>query len=102
MASTMKSLSLICHCGHAYDDHDNSGFVEGKAPECEFYGFNEEGGLDEHGTIHCLCHVDGTLPDIPRRTQIPKATEEQLPEFHRAVDAFKAKGGRHWLHAPCA
>ena len=91
----MKPLSLICHCGHAYDDHHNSGLVEGKAQECEFYGFNEEGGLDEHGAIHCLCYVDSTLPDIPRRTQIPKATEEQVLEFRRAGEAFRAKRDRH-------
>lgn len=50
----------ICECGHKADDHhisysQTSGMY---AEECEFYGFNEEGGMkqEEDGTWveHCM------------------------------------------------
>jgi hypothetical protein len=62
----------ICICGHAYHCHhlgvvlnqdyrDQTG--EAYLPEeCEFYGFNEDGGLDEEGNDHCKCYKDaGTV-----------------------------------------
>jgi hypothetical protein len=74
---TVKAYSLICHCGHPYDDHHNSGIVEGIAGVCEFFGCNEEGGLDENGNIHCLRYIDTTQPDEQSLTQIilPSAAE---------------------------
>jgi hypothetical protein len=67
---TVKDYSGMCHCGHPYDDHHNSGIVEGIAGVCEFFGCNEEGGLDENGSIHCLRYIDTTQRDEPSRTQI--------------------------------
>jgi len=31
--------------------------------ECEFFGFDENGGLDEHGEPHCERYVDAEDPD---------------------------------------
>jgi len=60
--------SGICRCGHAWDDHHlgivlNPAYIaatgEAYIPqECEFYGFNETGGLDAHGHDHCFQYVD--------------------------------------------
>ena len=74
---TVKAYSGMCHCGHPYDDHHNSGIVKGIAGVCEFFGCNEEGGLDENGNIHCLRYIDTTQQDEPSRTQImlPSAAE---------------------------
>ena len=59
-------------CGHSWHDHhlgivmrqdyaDETG--ESYIPqECEFYGFNEMGGLDAEGNEHCHKYVD-TLND---------------------------------------
>jgi hypothetical protein len=72
-----QAQKKICHCGHQYEDHHNSGLVEGIAGVCEFFGCNEEGGLDDNGNIHCLRYIDITAPDEPSRTQIilPSAAE---------------------------
>ena len=75
---TVQDYSLICHCGHEYDDHHNSWLVEGKAGICEFFGCNEEGGLDENGNIHCLRYIDTTQPDEPSRTRIILPSAAQL------------------------
>jgi hypothetical protein len=75
---TVLAQNKICHCGHPYDDHHNAGIVEGIiAGVCEFFGCNEEGGLDDNGNIHCLRYIDTTQPDEPSRTQIiaPSAAE---------------------------
>jgi hypothetical protein len=74
---TVQAYSGMCHCGHPYDDHHNSGIAEGIGGVCEFFGCNEEGGLDENGNIHCLRYIDTTQPDEPSRTQIilPSAAE---------------------------
>jgi hypothetical protein len=73
----VQAQKKICHCGHPYEDHHNSGLVEGIAGVCEFFGCNEEGGLDDNGSIHCLRYIDTTQPDEPSRTQIilPSAAE---------------------------
>jgi hypothetical protein len=72
-----QAKKKVCHCGHSYEDHHNSGLVEGIAGVCEFFGCNEEGGLDESGNIHCLRYIDTTQPDEPSRTRIiyPSAAE---------------------------
>ena len=63
--------SGICQCGHSWEDHHlgivlNSEYAEatkeGYVPqECEYYGFNEMGGLDEEGSDHCNRYVDSML-----------------------------------------
>jgi hypothetical protein len=60
--------SGICKCGHSWDDHHlccvmNEDYSdqtrEAYIPqECEFYGFNETGGLDDDGNSHCFGYVD--------------------------------------------
>jgi hypothetical protein len=59
----------VCKCGHSWEDH-HLGMLLNKAifdevwavvpdhppyvpQECEFYGCNEYGGLDEDGHAHC-------------------------------------------------
>ena len=65
--------SGICICSHSWEDHhlgvvlrDNNttGGPEAYVPqECEFYGSNEDGGLDEDGNEHCFGYRDEMLPD---------------------------------------
>ena len=53
----------ICRCGHSWEDHHlsmvmNEDYVQQTGEpyipeECEFYGFNETGGLDAEGRPHC-------------------------------------------------
>lgn len=61
----------ICVCGHSWQDH-HLGMVmndeyrestgESYVPEeCEFYGFNETGGLHSDGSIHCMSYKDSGL-----------------------------------------
>jgi hypothetical protein len=64
-----KPLTNICHCGHAWDEHHNSGIQDGWAEEClHFHGKSESGGLDAHGLNHCQRYINTSLPDdLPRR-----------------------------------
>jgi hypothetical protein len=73
----VQAQKKVCHCAHAYEDHHNSGLVEGIAGVCEFFGCNEEGGLDDNGNIHCLRYIDMREPDEPSRTRMifPSAAE---------------------------
>lgn len=67
-------ISGVCVCGHSWQEH-HLGFImneqamaeileqqsnhPGYVPqECEAYGFNESGGLDENGDQHCQQYVD--------------------------------------------
>jgi len=60
--------SGICKCGHKWEDHHlcvvmNTDFLEATGEsyvpqECEFYGFNETGGLDNEGNDHCRYYRD--------------------------------------------
>ena len=60
--------SGTCVCGHRWEDHHlgivmNSVYAEATnesyAPqECEFFGFNEMGGLDAEGNKHCNNYKD--------------------------------------------
>ena len=68
------SRSGICVCGHSWEEHHLGMVVrpgatkvkdgdwegrEGYIPqECEYYGNNEMGGLDESGEGHCFGYVD--------------------------------------------
>ena len=45
-------ISGFCLCGHHWSEHHDD------RAECEFYGFNEEGGLDAQGGRHCFRYVD--------------------------------------------
>lgn len=63
----------ICKCGHLWDDHHlgvvmNSEYFEATheayvPQECEFFGFNEMGGLNADGSDHCHGYEDSALPD---------------------------------------
>lgn len=63
----------ICICGHKYNDHHlcfvmNQDYFndtnEAYLPqECEFYSFNEGGGLDEVGNSHCHTYIDSMVPN---------------------------------------
>lgn len=61
----------ICICGHSWEDHHlgmrmqgNDETKEGYVPqECEFYGTNEDGGLDADGNDHCFGYRDSALSD---------------------------------------
>jgi hypothetical protein len=74
----VQAKNTLCHCAHSYEDHHNSGLVEGIAGVCEFFGCNEEGGLDDNGNIHCLRYIDITEPDEPSRTRIIFPTAAEL------------------------
>jgi hypothetical protein len=76
--STVQAKKKVCHCAHTYEDHHNSELVEGIAGVCEFFGCNEEGGLDDNGNIHCLRYIDITEPDEPSRTRIIFPTAAEL------------------------
>ncbi len=70
--------SGVCLCGHSYEEHhfsivansEASGTMGDYLPkECEFFGFDENGGLDEDGNEHCRHYVDAEDPDPARRYQ---------------------------------
>ena len=63
--------SGVCVCGHKWDRHHlgiiaNIAYLwtedagpEGYLPqECEHYGFNEMGGCDAEGNVHCFGYKD--------------------------------------------
>jgi len=63
--------SGMCVCGHSWKDH-HLGVVlneeyyaatqEAYVPqECEFFGFDETGGLDAEGKEHCQRYRDSAL-----------------------------------------
>ncbi len=64
--------SGICDCGHKWEDHHlnmvmNEDYVKETGEhyipdECEFYGCNEEGGLDDKGNEHCFRYRDSMWP----------------------------------------
>jgi hypothetical protein len=66
-------LTGICVCGHGYRDHhigmvmnEEYGNVTGEwevPQECEAFGFNETGGMDELGNYHCGQYVDSGSRD---------------------------------------
>jgi hypothetical protein len=70
--------SGICLCGHSYEEHHLGVVANPEAAavigdylpqECEFFGFNENGGLDENGNEHCRHYVDTEDPDSVHRSQ---------------------------------
>ncbi len=60
--------SGICVCSHSWDDHHlgivmNPAYIDATGEsyipqECEFFGFNETGGLDDNGHDHCFQYKD--------------------------------------------
>jgi len=68
--------SGTCLCGHSWDDHHCQIVQDAAvaailgtnyAPDvCEFYGCNEDAGLDEVGQPHCLLYCDREDPDLSR------------------------------------
>lgn len=70
--------SGICLCSHSYEDHHlgiilNPDALKVMGPylpqECEFFGSNEDGGLDENGQSHCHHYVDVNNPDEEMKKQ---------------------------------
>lgn len=64
--------SGICICGHGYEAHHlgmvlNADYLHQTheiylPQECEFYGFNSEGGLGPDGSDHCHNYRDSKAP----------------------------------------
>ena len=56
-----EDYKVLCTCGHMLEEHHLSYFMDGSSrvlgEECEFYGFNESGGMmyNEEGqwVDHC-------------------------------------------------
>lgn len=78
MTLRKQIYSGICMCGHEANDHHGSMILNPDAAkimgsrfadECLYYGFNEDGGLDENGVSHCHRYVDNEDPDIDRRNK---------------------------------
>lgn len=69
--------SGFCMCGHSVDDHHCQLVQDPRIAEilgtdrgpdmCEFYGANEDAGVDATGNLHCLQYVDRDEPDPKRR-----------------------------------
>jgi hypothetical protein len=86
-----------CLCGHALDDHHCQMVQDPRVAEilgstygpdvCEFYGSNEEAGLDEAGELHCLQYVDRDEPNPQRRAMWAAKLEEarRRQEEDRAI-----------------
>jgi hypothetical protein len=82
-----QNLSGMCICGHAFDRH-HLGIIANKeayeimgpylAQECEAFGFNEMGGLDEDGKEHCGWYID--IEDLEKQ----KEWKERIAKY----DAF--------------
>jgi hypothetical protein len=71
-----RIYSGVCMCGHSYEDHHLGVVLDPKAyavtglhlpQECEFFGSNEDGGLDENSEDHCIQYVDRDDPDPEAR-----------------------------------
>ncbi len=86
-------LSGTCLCGHDWTDHhlvmvedpDTAAFIgKSQAPhECEFYGCNEDAGLDEAGQPHCSSYVDRDDPNPARHAKWREKLEEIRRESSR-------------------
>lgn len=67
------NCSGTCNCGHSWEDHHlgvvlNEDYRQqtGEAyipQECEFFGWNETGGLGADGKDHCHGYRDELWPD---------------------------------------
>jgi hypothetical protein len=78
MADFKKRIySGVCVCGHSYENHHLGVVLNPEAyaviglylpEECEFFGSNEDGGLDENGEDHCRRDVDAEEPDPEARS----------------------------------
>lgn len=78
--------SGICVCGHKWDEHHLGMVVNAEAfqqcvdmnhppyipQECEFFGCNEDGGLDQNGKPHCFGYLDKDDPLIPGSSEYKK------------------------------
>ena len=67
-----------CLCGHSFEDHHGNLVMNEEAyavmgprvaSECEFFGCNEDGGLDENRKSHCWHYVDEADPDEAKRAK---------------------------------
>lgn len=72
-----RIYSGACMCGHSYEDHHLVMVLNPEAcavlgpylpEECEFFGSNEDGGLDENGAEHCTRYIDSEEPDPEARS----------------------------------
>lgn len=75
MALKRIIYSGICLCGHSWEDHHCCMVLNEEAykiigpyipDECNYFGCNENGGLDENGEHHCTGYVDKDDPDLER------------------------------------
>lgn len=74
-----KDCGGVCVCGHRWQDHHLSmvmrqDYVEETGEyyfpeECEYYGFNETGGLDAKGRPHCDQYQDRGVRPKPRKAR---------------------------------
>ncbi len=81
MTYKKRVYSGICTCGHKFEDHHlgvvmNADYREATgesyiAQECEFYGFNETGGLDNVGEPHCFNYRDKDDPEYQPQHPVP-------------------------------
>jgi hypothetical protein len=72
MAFKKQRYSGTCICGHSFEDH-HLGMVANPeayeimgayyAQECEYFGCNENGGLDSKGRPHCGHYQDKNDPE---------------------------------------
>ena len=74
MSFKPRIISGTCVCGHSWEEHhlgvivnpDILEEIKQNYPEhpwyipmeCEYYGFNETGGLDDEGRKHCFGYRD--------------------------------------------
>lgn len=81
--------SGTCTCGHSWEDHHLSAVVAPEAipimgswlpQECEFYGRNEDGGLDADGNDHCHNYVDTDNSGELRQMRFSYPADEQGEE----------------------
>ena len=70
-------ISGFCLCGHHWSEHHDD------RSECEFFGSNEEGGLDGQGQRHCFRFVD--------RDQ---TNQRLVEEWHERLGPHKQTGPR--------
>lgn len=72
-------ISGTCKCGHSWEDHHLGCIMNPRTleelrkinpdhppylpQECEYYGCNEDGGLDSEGNKHCFGYIDKDAPN---------------------------------------
>jgi hypothetical protein len=84
--------SGTCLCGHAWDGHHLGVVMAPEAAavmgpylpqECEHFGFDETGGLDASGDLHCQRFVDAADPDDVRRAEWRERLDRDRQDWNR-------------------